>query len=566
MSDRERSQERGVGNDGKECLGGGDDDGDRGKSKAKGSSSAGGKEFAFGHKTEIKGSGAAPPHGASSIARTGASKLSYRDKLLSPGCVGFLVQHSETDDIVKGWKTYFRQMNVMEDRDEPGDSEKEDDTMAERVEGKPGTLKFTTDEYATWCLPWMNSLIIKVLEAHFPLYVIRDRINRMWRPKDPLKLIPLSNGYYIVSFSNKEDKEYAFQEGPWMIEDRYLIVQRWCPNFNPWKADLQCNIAAWIRLPDVSFEFYNVESLCRIGNMVGKMIKVDQSTSVYDKGGFARICVEIDLKKPLLPTYTIFSEERPIIYEGLHQVCFVCGKYGHQKESCTTGHDEAQGKKEGPSMVTLEAGDVSGKHTSSELGTCGSTNTSGEAAGDECRFGKIKILKHDFRGNQNAAKSKGELNDNLKAKFGQQVSEEKSDPRRMKSKQEIRVNINDQKGDLASSSPVKSEWVQDAIVEDETNKEGVRDRHLNGLGPNIGLNLASSIVQERPNDQSLSSMDLMGSTDQLPEQGYWARIFPSLIQDMKSHYQLDFIAIWKLGAHLRYLLDGLIHRVFQTWS
>ncbi|KAI9083737.1 hypothetical protein K1719_034326 [Acacia pycnantha] len=258
MSDREQSRERGVGNDGKECLGGGDDDGDIGKSKAKGSSSVGGKEFAFGCKLEIKGSRSTPPHGASPSAKPGASTLSYQDNLLSPGCARFLVQHSETDDIVKGWKVYFHQINAMEDRHEPGESKEEDDTMVERVEGKPGTLKFIDDKYAAWCLPWTNSLIIKVLRAHFPLYVIRDRINRMWRPKNPWKLIPLSNGYYIVSFSNKEDKEYAFQEGPWMIEDHYLIVQGWRPNFNPWKADLQCNITAWIRLPDVPFELYNV--------------------------------------------------------------------------------------------------------------------------------------------------------------------------------------------------------------------------------------------------------------------------------------------------------------------
>ncbi|KAI9115348.1 hypothetical protein K1719_013667 [Acacia pycnantha] len=131
----------------------------------------------------------------------------------------------------------------------------------------------------------------------------------MWRPKDPLKIIPLSNGYYTVSFSNKEDRDYAFQEGPWMIEDHYLIVQRWRPNFNPWKADLQCHISAWIRLPDVPFKFYNVESLRRIRNMIGKMIKVDRTTSIYDKGGFARICVEIDLQQPLVPSYTVFGEE-----------------------------------------------------------------------------------------------------------------------------------------------------------------------------------------------------------------------------------------------------------------
>ncbi|XP_028773622.1 uncharacterized protein LOC114730681 [Neltuma alba] len=38
--------------------------------------------------------------------------------------------------------------------------------------------------------------------------------------------------------------------------------------------------------------------------MVGKTIKVDRSTSIYDKGSFARICVEIDLQKPLLPAFT----------------------------------------------------------------------------------------------------------------------------------------------------------------------------------------------------------------------------------------------------------------------
>ncbi|KAI9113625.1 hypothetical protein K1719_015552 [Acacia pycnantha] len=117
----------------------------------------------------------------------------------------------------------------------------------------------------------------------------------MWRPKDPLKLTPISNGYYIVSFSNKEDREYAFQGRPWMIEDHYLIVQRWRPNFNPWKADLQCNITAWIRLPDVPFEFYNVESLRRIGNMVGKMIKIDRTTSIYDK---RRICTYLCGDRP----------------------------------------------------------------------------------------------------------------------------------------------------------------------------------------------------------------------------------------------------------------------------
>ncbi|KAI9072668.1 hypothetical protein K1719_045369 [Acacia pycnantha] len=308
----------------------GNGDGDGGGDKGKGSAG-----FTFGRMADKKKGGEAGPQGPNASQSSGPPPLSYRDKLLSSGCARFLMKHSEEDDIVKGWKDYFHRMNERDVRSVPGDVEvEEDDQTVGRIEGRMGELKFTADEYTAWCLPWMNSLIIKALGARFPTYIIRDCINRMWRPKDPLNIVPLSNGYYIVSFSNKEDREYAFQEGPWMIDDHYLIVQRWRPNFNPWKADLQCRVSAWIRLPDVPFEFYNVESLRRIGNMIGKMIKVDRATSIYDKGGFARICVEIDLKQPLIPSYTVFGEERPIIYEGLHQVCFQCGRYGHSKDNC----------------------------------------------------------------------------------------------------------------------------------------------------------------------------------------------------------------------------------------
>ncbi|KAI9112710.1 hypothetical protein K1719_016213 [Acacia pycnantha] len=300
--------------------------------------------------------------------QSGISKLSYRDKLLSPGCAGFLVKHSEEEDIVQGWKDYFHRMNEKDVQCDPVESNDDEHQTSRRLEGQLGALKFTAEEYSAWCLPWMNSLIIKVLGASFPTYIIRDRINRMWRPKDPLKLIPLNNGYYVVSFSNKEDKEYAFQEGPWMIEDHYLIVQRWCPNFNPWKADLQCNIVAWIRLPDVPFEFYNVELLRCIGNMVGKMIKIDLSTSIYEKGGFACIYVEIDLKQPLLSIYMVFGEEQPIIYEGLHQVCFKCGQYGHQKKGCPMRQTEATDKAEDQKKVDPVTGGGGGRQPRRNLG------------------------------------------------------------------------------------------------------------------------------------------------------------------------------------------------------
>ncbi|KAI9119124.1 hypothetical protein K1719_009799 [Acacia pycnantha] len=156
----------------------------------------------------------------------------------------------------------------------------------------------------------------------------------MWKSKQPLKVIPLSNDYYILSFSSQEDCDYAYHEGPWMIDDHYLIVQRWRPNFNPRKADCQRKVAVWVRIPDLPMEFCTVESLGLIGNMIAKIIKIDRSTSVYDKCEFARICVEVDLQKPLLSAFTTFGEAKQLVYEGLHLVCFDCGLYGHVQEQC----------------------------------------------------------------------------------------------------------------------------------------------------------------------------------------------------------------------------------------
>ncbi|KAI9114885.1 hypothetical protein K1719_013898 [Acacia pycnantha] len=483
MSVREKGKGKGKESGGKEGSGGGDGEGDGGQATKLGGE---GKGFSFGPGVKPLRNGGGSTKGGSASMPNGAPSLSYRDKLLSPGCAGFLVKHSEEDDIVKGWRDYFHKMNEEESQGDREESDEEDIPMKTNSDGKPGKLRFSAEEYTAWCLPWMNSLIIKVLGANFPTYVIRDRINRMWRPKDALKLIPLSNGYYVVSFSNKEDREYAFQEGPWMIEDHYLIVQRWRPNFNPWKAD-QCVVAAWVRLPDVPFEFYNVESLRRIGNMIGKMIKVDRSTSIYDKGGFARICVEIDLKKPLLPTYLVFGEERAIVYEGLHNVCFSCGKYGHLKVACPTNKPQSStqvpeqdnidkerggnGEIRQENTDRMEAVNTKGLEKDVNVGVTGGRQpensagdiggafvVSGEVDSDDSPYGKIKVLRRDFRGSLN-----GQLrSDGLRK--GDHESKKMADIRGSNESIQILRRNSGKNDTLTDVSLIKTDLVKDKIL------------------------------------------------------------------------------------------------------
>ena len=93
-------------------------------------------------------------------------------------------------------------------------------------------------------------------------------------------------------------------------------------------------MAVWIRLPGLAIEYYDRQILGKIGNLVGKTLKVDVNTAVQSRGKFARLCVEIDLSKPLTSKYMVNEKVHCIEYEGIHLICFNCGRFGHEHAEC----------------------------------------------------------------------------------------------------------------------------------------------------------------------------------------------------------------------------------------
>lgn len=85
------------------------------------------------------------------------------------------------------------------------------------------------------------------------------------------------------------------------VADHYILVQRWRPGFLQ-NADFECHVAVWIRIPpDLPIKLFYEKFLSRVGEKLGGMLKIDKVTSLESRGQFARICVELDLAKPLLP-------------------------------------------------------------------------------------------------------------------------------------------------------------------------------------------------------------------------------------------------------------------------
>ncbi|KAK3198636.1 hypothetical protein Dsin_022051 [Dipteronia sinensis] len=90
----------------------------------------------------------------------------------------------------------------------------------------------------------------------------------------------------------------------------------------------------WVQLSTLPMEWMNSDLLWSIGGMLGRMYRVDPNTMNQARCRFARICVEIDISKPLLGSLSIDDRIIRVEYESLGIICFKCGKYDHNKESC----------------------------------------------------------------------------------------------------------------------------------------------------------------------------------------------------------------------------------------
>lgn len=82
-------------------------------------------------------------------------------------------------------------------------------------------------------------------------------------------------------------------ESPWSIAGRSLKLIRWRKNFQPEMT----SASMWIRLDGPPQEFWDEDSLTEIAANAkfGKPLKIDTCTTRR----VARVCVELDLAKPL---------------------------------------------------------------------------------------------------------------------------------------------------------------------------------------------------------------------------------------------------------------------------
>jgi hypothetical protein len=94
---------------------------------------------------------------------------------------------------------------------------------------------------------------------------------------------------------------------------------KWTPDFNT-KTE-SAVVPVWISLPELPLHLFHKKGLFSIAKLVGTPFKVDESTANRTRPSMARICVEVDLLKPvheeIFIGYGGTMVKQKVVYEDL---------------------------------------------------------------------------------------------------------------------------------------------------------------------------------------------------------------------------------------------------------
>lgn len=183
------------------------------------------------------------------------------------------------------------------DDDQISDEDDEDDFTCP-------TIRLSRADKRRIRLPWKNALNIKLFDKRLGYELLLRRLKSKRSLKGEIALTDVGYAYYVVRFTNNEDYEFVLTQGTWMIGDSYLTIRKWTPNFVADEAPIK-HLTAWVRIPHLSVEYFDKHVLHKIGEKIGKVIKIDRNTESMDRGQYVRFCIEVDLSKPLLSKFKL---------------------------------------------------------------------------------------------------------------------------------------------------------------------------------------------------------------------------------------------------------------------
>ncbi|GJW84489.1 RNA-directed DNA polymerase, eukaryota, reverse transcriptase zinc-binding domain protein [Tanacetum coccineum] len=178
---------------------------------------------------------------------------------------------------------------------------------------------------------------------------LRYNIRRMWGKYGVRDIRVNNDGTCLFKFNNKEGMQAIIDKGPWMVNNRPLIVQKWNPEIGMQKAE-HCKLPVWVRMTEVPLEAWSTDGISALASSLGIPLIMDAMTASMCHSGmgrtdFARVLIEMDANKEFKSVIEVQyrdSENKikgtkkvKVSYDWKPAACSHCKVFGHDYAGCS---------------------------------------------------------------------------------------------------------------------------------------------------------------------------------------------------------------------------------------
>ncbi|KAK1292578.1 hypothetical protein QJS10_CPB17g00529 [Acorus calamus] len=163
-------------------------------------------------------------------------------------------------------------------------------------------------------------------------------LKKLWKPKGEIILHLQGNGFFMINFSLEEDLTNVLEGGPWTMDNRPFVIQKWSRNTKMELERLK-SIPIWIKFPNLPLHFWSRTCIGKIASLIGTPLYMDTPTAARSRIAFARVCVEIEAGEELPDEVFVQirngdREAIRVTYDWKPEACKFCNTFGHNEALC----------------------------------------------------------------------------------------------------------------------------------------------------------------------------------------------------------------------------------------
>ncbi|KAL5580586.1 hypothetical protein UlMin_013028 [Ulmus minor] len=140
------------------------------------------------------------------------------------------------------------------------------------------------------------------------------------------------------------------EKGPWFIHKDILVIKEWNPT-TPLRSISFLTTPIWAQFHGLQPAFISKENIWKIGDKTGSVLEIQFNKHTKWKP-FVKVQLDIHVNRPLFPGFFLpMQSHQPVWiqvkYERIQDLCFRCGRLGHNRESCSEDSDTTVASLEG---------------------------------------------------------------------------------------------------------------------------------------------------------------------------------------------------------------------------